>query len=67
MRVYGVSDTTRAVETEYVSIELPELGTMTIRYESRPYFDGKRLVLFVNFPIDKIDVVDWRGIDHQIS
>lgn len=53
-------------ETRHISVFFPDLGNMTITYETRPGNDEKRPVISVDFKVNKIDVIDAYGGDREI-
>lgn len=56
--------------TPYVSVFFPDLGNMTITYETRigsGDVDNRRPVITVDFDIKKIDVIDAWGGDRDIT
>lgn len=54
--------------SRYVSIFFPDLGNMTITYETRPGNNGKkRPVVSVDFDVKKIDIIDAYGGDREIG
>lgn len=55
--------------TEYITVFFPELGNMTITYETRPFASEtgeKRPVISFDFAVSKVDVIDRSGSDREI-
>lgn len=54
-------------ETKYMNVFFPDLGNMTITYETRIGNTEKRPVISVDFDVEKIDVIDAYGGDREIT
>lgn len=65
MDVYMNHEDTR---TKYMTVFLPDLGNMTITYETRESSGGEaRPVVSVDFDVDMIDIIDKYGTDREIQ
>lgn len=69
MKVYlgGTGSLADTTTTQYTSVFFPELGEITITYETRPGNTEKRPVLSFNFSTDKVDIIDAYGGDRSID
>jgi hypothetical protein len=50
-----------------VHLYFPELGDMSIHYQDAPFTGKREVVLYPEFDVSAISVVDRRGNDHKVE
>lgn len=67
MKVHVSGHTLADMDTKYISVFFPDLGNVTITYETRPGNDAKRPVISIDFDVKKVDIIDAYGGDREIT